>query len=782
MDDARFDHDSGDEDTEVEESNILQILFNLPDQTIVESYTCAIVHKIVWHGRLYLSKEYLAFFSNVFGIETKRVIHLSHLLQVRKTTRYLIAPELEVITSVGDSPVIFANFFLTGRDQCFNECTALLEAFKRDSIEGASGSGTPRTPRPPRGGVRDRRAGASSGSATPGAAPPSPRAPANTSEGGGGEESARSARPRLSSSSSGSPASLTQASPPALAPSPRSPPPQESNPPTSPAGGALTPNPQRSLSLQPMSRQRGSLGSAAGAPAATSIGGGGGGGAAAAAAAAAAAVAAASAAAAGALSYTAAPATSLLREAPSALWSRLAKAKVLVDLTIPCTIEEYAFLCLGDRAVCSHESFHVARGDLNFRAEPWRCTDSDGSSGGGGGPAEAEGTLGRDGGTSVPTSAAARRAAAAQSSASASGGGGLGHSRSVSMLSVPTEALKDAAAASSPPPSAPMASSRLPPEAHSLLDGLLRIRQLSYTMLLRNPMFKPETVVTKFQRAQYHSIAAAQGARGGGGEGGAAGGEAGVLVLDSYNKSSSTPYCECFDTEETWVVCSAGTSIPLAAASQSSAAAVAAAGSVGCTRLVMACKLAWSKTPFVQSIITAQVESALKALGEDYVRSVTAFLVDARKRVRGGSLIEPRNSLLLLNTQQAGGGARAAGAAGAGAAAAANSAAAVSSAAAAGPPADPSEWPPEARALVASLRERIQQLEGGEGAGGGEGGGGGGVGRAGAAQDAKPPSTLIGLSIGEVVALIASLPVWMLLLALVVRHALLWAQQWIKDR
>ena len=56
------------------------------------------------------------------------------------------------------------------------------------------------------------------------------------------------------------------------------------------------------------------------------------------------------------------------------------------------------------------------------------------------------------------------------------------------------------------------------------------------------------------------------------------------------------------------------------------------------------------------------------------------------------------------------------------------------------------------------------------------------MGRAGAAQDAKPPSTLIGLSIGEVVALIASLPVWMLLLALVVRHALLWAQQWIKDR
>jgi len=249
-----------------------------------------------------------------------------------------------------------------------------------------------------------------------------------------------------------------------------------------------------------------------------------------------------------------------------------------------------------------------------------------------------------------------------------------------------------------------------------------------------------------------------------------------VLVLDSYNKSSSTPYCECFDTEETWVVCSAGTSIPLAAASQSSAAAAAAAGSVGCTRLVMACKLAWSKTPFVQSIITAQVESALKALGEDYVRSVTAFLVDARKRVRGGSLIEPRNSLLLLNTQQAGGGARAAGAAGAAAAAAANSAAA------AGPPADPSEWPPEARALVASLRERIQQLEGGEGAGGGEGGGGGGVGRAGAAQDAKPPSTLIGLSIGEVVAVIASLPVWMLLLALVVRHALLWALQWIKVR
>ena len=287
----------------------------------------------------------------------------------------------------------------------------------------------------------------------------------------------------------------------------------------------------------------------------------------------------------------------------------------------------------------------------------------------------------------------------------------------------------------------------------SLLDGLLRTRQLFYTMQLNNPLLSKETVVTKLQRLQRHMLgggaAAAAAAAGGGG-----GGSTSVLVLDSYNTSSSTPYCDIFNTEETWVVCAADTPLPLAGH-----ALPPARGSAGSTRLLLACRLAWTKSIFLQSTVTSQVESALKALGEDYVRAVVAAVGEARGRAGGGALVvAPASSLLVAPSSSRG--------------AVVAAAASAAASAAAPPPAveveevgggeegagSRGQWPVEARELVAALEERLLALER-QAVGRKEGGGQ-------AEEVGSRSGGLHSLTVAELGGVVGRMPAWVLLLLL----------------
>ena len=74
--------------------------FDLPDEIVIEDYICAILLRgaLLSQGSMYITHNYVCFYSNIFGKRTVVAIPFSDILLVRKATILKIPNSIEIIT------------------------------------------------------------------------------------------------------------------------------------------------------------------------------------------------------------------------------------------------------------------------------------------------------------------------------------------------------------------------------------------------------------------------------------------------------------------------------------------------------------------------------------------------------------------------------------------------------------------------------------------------------------------------------------------------------------
>lgn len=140
---------------------LLQSLFGIQD-TLIEDFSAAYRGKILLHGRLYVCATCVAFYSNIFGHETKKVLPYTQLVKLRKKIVHGVNPGLEfVVPSFGDSGASrscststaarssegdgertikaqFCSFFPGNRDKAFALCSRLFRQARQLNTPHAS--------------------------------------------------------------------------------------------------------------------------------------------------------------------------------------------------------------------------------------------------------------------------------------------------------------------------------------------------------------------------------------------------------------------------------------------------------------------------------------------------------------------------------------------------------------------------------------------------------------------------------------------------------------------
>ncbi|KAK4269944.1 hypothetical protein QN277_023036 [Acacia crassicarpa] len=111
------------QDAEIESPEILKseeyrLLFRLPpEEVLIEDFNCALQENILIQGHMYLFVNFICFYSNIFGFETKRVIPFDEVTSVRKAkTAGLFPNAIEIFA--GSKKYFFASFL--SRDEAFN--------------------------------------------------------------------------------------------------------------------------------------------------------------------------------------------------------------------------------------------------------------------------------------------------------------------------------------------------------------------------------------------------------------------------------------------------------------------------------------------------------------------------------------------------------------------------------------------------------------------------------------------------------------------------------------
>ncbi|XP_046679290.1 uncharacterized membrane protein C20F10.07-like [Homalodisca vitripennis] len=87
-----------------------------PEEKVIDYYSCALVADILLQGHLYISKNYFAFYSNVFGYVTKLLIPTTSVVNVTKEKTAYILPNA-VGVSTADDRHVFSS--LLSRDSTY---------------------------------------------------------------------------------------------------------------------------------------------------------------------------------------------------------------------------------------------------------------------------------------------------------------------------------------------------------------------------------------------------------------------------------------------------------------------------------------------------------------------------------------------------------------------------------------------------------------------------------------------------------------------------------------
>ncbi|KAJ4847607.1 hypothetical protein Tsubulata_002705 [Turnera subulata] len=92
-------------------------LFRLPpDEVLVQDFNCAFQESILLQGHMYLFVNYICFYSNIFGFETKKVIPFNEVASVKRAKTAGIFPNaIEILA--GGKKYFFASFL--SRDEAF---------------------------------------------------------------------------------------------------------------------------------------------------------------------------------------------------------------------------------------------------------------------------------------------------------------------------------------------------------------------------------------------------------------------------------------------------------------------------------------------------------------------------------------------------------------------------------------------------------------------------------------------------------------------------------------
>ncbi|XP_067114344.1 GRAM domain-containing protein 2B-like isoform X1 [Osmerus mordax] len=92
------------------------------DETLKQSYTCALQKDILYQGKLYVSDNWICFHSKVFGRDTKITIPVVTVTYIKKTKTAILVPNALVITTTNERHV-FVSFL--SRDTTFKLLTSL---------------------------------------------------------------------------------------------------------------------------------------------------------------------------------------------------------------------------------------------------------------------------------------------------------------------------------------------------------------------------------------------------------------------------------------------------------------------------------------------------------------------------------------------------------------------------------------------------------------------------------------------------------------------------------
>ncbi|TKY68923.1 VASCULAR ASSOCIATED DEATH protein 1 [Spatholobus suberectus] len=109
-------------DCEIQSPDVLKSeeyrqLFRLPpEEVLIEDFNCALQDNILIQGHMYLFVNFICFYSNIFGFETKRIIPLPEVTSVRRAKTAGIFPNaIEILA--GNRKYFFASFL--SRDEAF---------------------------------------------------------------------------------------------------------------------------------------------------------------------------------------------------------------------------------------------------------------------------------------------------------------------------------------------------------------------------------------------------------------------------------------------------------------------------------------------------------------------------------------------------------------------------------------------------------------------------------------------------------------------------------------
>lgn len=101
--------------------------FRLPaTERLITDYSCAISRTILTHGRMFISANFVCFYSNIFGSETKVVIRAADIVSARAASLISIIPNsIEIVTAtMPTEPYVFTSFY--ARDEVLQVLQSII--------------------------------------------------------------------------------------------------------------------------------------------------------------------------------------------------------------------------------------------------------------------------------------------------------------------------------------------------------------------------------------------------------------------------------------------------------------------------------------------------------------------------------------------------------------------------------------------------------------------------------------------------------------------------------
>ncbi|XP_044301992.1 GRAM domain-containing protein 2B isoform X2 [Varanus komodoensis] len=110
------------------------------DEPLRQNFTCALQKEILYQGKLFISENWICFHSKVFGKDTKIIIPVLSVTQLKKSKTALLVPNALVITTTSDR-YIFGSFL--SRDTAYKLLKAVCQ-----HVEDVSVGNSPNPPSP----------------------------------------------------------------------------------------------------------------------------------------------------------------------------------------------------------------------------------------------------------------------------------------------------------------------------------------------------------------------------------------------------------------------------------------------------------------------------------------------------------------------------------------------------------------------------------------------------------------------------------------------------------